>query len=110
VGVPALGNPAYGIRVTSAFPNSGAILVLGAAPAELPLPGGCTLHVSFFPFPLSFPTPTDGSGTGTVTLPIPAAPPLAGFQLFAQYAVADPGGPFGNLALTGGLRIVLNVN
>jgi hypothetical protein len=49
-------------------------------------------------------------GSGSVSLPVPAVPALAGLPVFAQWAVGDPAGPFAGLTLTGGLKIVVNVN
>ena len=47
----------------------------------------------------------DGAGAGSAPLPIPAVPTLVGSNLFFQWAVLDPAGPFLGLALSGGLQI-----
>ena len=78
-------------------------------PAEVALGGGCTLYVDFFGI-LVFVTPIDATGVGAVTLPVPNSVLLIGIQVFGQFAVVDPMGSFSNLALTGGLKAVINVN
>lgn len=46
-----------------------------------------------------------------VPLPVPATPGLAGSVLFAQLGVFDPEGQFpGNVALTGGLQLIVSEN
>jgi hypothetical protein len=51
---------------------------------------------------------TDALGEATTALPIPNDPQLVSGEVFAQYAVLDPGGAlFGLGAVSDGLRIVL---
>ena len=51
----------------------------------------------------------DGVGNATVPMPIPNNPSLIGLELFAQWAVLDPGGCYLNtIATSGGLHLMLN--
>jgi ELWxxDGT repeat protein len=106
-GVPAIGNASFGFRVSQARPSSSAFLFVGFSATDLVLGSGCVLYVNLSPLFLGFATATDGSGIGFVPVPVPAEPLLAGHQLFAQFAVLDPAGPFSGLALTSGLKVVL---
>ena len=87
------------------LPNSIAILFYGLTKADVPLPGGCFLHV--LDFLVVTTTPTNPAGTGTVFFSLPADPNLLGAQLFGQYAVLDPRGALLDLlSVSGGLRVV----
>jgi hypothetical protein len=56
---------------------------------------------------------TNAGGSGSWPAPIPNDPSLMGLSAFAQIAVMDPAGaqvpPFGALALTRAVRLVLGL-
>jgi ELWxxDGT repeat protein len=106
-GVPRIGNGSFGFRVSQARPASSAYLFVGFSATDLVLGSRCVLYVNLSPVFLGFAIATDGSGNGFVPVPVPGEPLLAGHQLFAQFAVLDPAGPFSGLALTSGLKVVL---
>jgi hypothetical protein len=104
-GTPRVGNANFGLRVTEAPANlTAAVLVLGVShttwgTVSLPwlIPGtagpygSCTLCVS--PDVLLPAAPVLGSPcatSATQPLPIPASPPLAGAQVYAQWAILGP--------------------
>jgi ELWxxDGT repeat protein len=106
VGLPVLGNAAFGIGVTQALANSVGILMLDAPANPIPLPGGCTLYTPRLL--LIFATTTDQSGTGSTTLGIPNDLSLLGGQLISQWTVLDPGGAYqSQLSFSNGLLTVI---
>lgn len=87
-------NPAFGINLSGALPNTPTVLMLspGAPCPSLPW-GACEVLV--FPFTLALFTTTDGTGKAAFPLPIPAyAPgsPLIGLNAKAQWLVLSTAG------------------
>jgi len=108
-GLPTLGNNAFSLTVSRGRANSVAAMFVGFGYGRLPLGGGCALQFNLLlPYvPLS--TAIDGRGFGSLTFPIPNDRNLQGLAMYAQAAVADPGGSFRNLAtFTGGLKMVVD--
>lgn len=102
-GLPTLGNPAFAITLANALPLSLAVQASSSGSTGINL-GGCYLWVDI-PFTLWWTTLVDAAGTAAAPLPIPTTPSLVGSNLFFQWGVLDPAGPFSGLALTGGLQI-----
>ena len=106
VGVPLLGNPAFGVRVDGGAPGAPALLLYSHAADDLSLaPSSCRLLLAApLVSLLSF---TGQSGSSTYSFAVPALPALRGMDLFFQYAVIrSPGGAFADLAdLSNALRL-----
>lgn len=88
-----LGNAGFRFELSGAIPGAPAALLAStaAAPSASCTPGfPLTSLVS--PSPAGGWITTDGSGSGALAIPIPSLPSLAGLTVFAQWAVADPGG------------------
>jgi hypothetical protein len=105
-GIPTLGNSSFAVTVFRGTPNALATAVFGPAPAAGQL-GACTVLVappwSTLPSVL-----TSASGFATAGLAVPVAPSLVGIELFGQYLVIDPAGPFlGFATLSDGLGLLL---
>lgn len=106
-GIPLLGStlpPVPGFPLDVAISNGPAsasgLLVVGFAPAAIPLDLG-TLLVS--PFTL-IPIVLDGQGEFALTFPSPASGALCGFTVHLQAIVVDPGAPgFYHTAQSAGL-------
>lgn len=104
LGLPTLGNPSFGVRVTNGRAFAPTVLLFSLAPADVPLPP-CRLLVAN---PLSqiliF---TNAGGQATLPLGVPAAGSFLGVDLFFQAAVfRAPGGAFADtLDLSGALRL-----
>jgi hypothetical protein len=94
-GYAKLGNSAFGITVDHGPIVGPGILLLGAAPAALPLTWG-TVYVDLgaphvvLPFPMQA-GPFGSGGVGNAALPIPAMPSLIGITAHAQVIVNDLG-------------------
>ncbi|MFO0985176.1 MAG: hypothetical protein U1E76_26185 [Planctomycetota bacterium] len=93
----------FAIQVNGARATSTGVFFFGVIPldvGDLPFYGGwlLTLPSAFYL------RPTDGSGRALLVFPpVPDNALLCGFHGYWQYAVADPNGPTGVLALTPGL-------
>jgi ELWxxDGT repeat protein len=106
VGVPTLGNAAFGIGLTQALGNSVGILMLDGPGTPLALPGGCTLYTRRLL--LLFAAGISGTGSGSVTVGIPNDLSLVGGQLFSQWTILDPAGAFMNqLSFSDALQVVI---
>ncbi|MBK9386964.1 MAG: VCBS repeat-containing protein [Planctomycetes bacterium] len=106
VGSPTLGNPAFGVQVSSARAIAPAIFFYGLEPASVPLPSSAcsVLFGSSLGSLLAF---TSSSGGATLHFSVPNDPFLRGADLFFQCAIfRSPGGAFsGTLDLSNGLRL-----
>jgi len=101
--LPQIGSATFALAFDAARPAAPAVLVLGAVPLDLPLPGGCRLLVDMA---LTLGSGSDAAGAGAVPLAIPGGRELLGASLYAQWFVIDSGGGlFGALAATDGLRV-----
>jgi hypothetical protein len=80
-------------------------IVLGAAPAALPISAGCTLNVSL-PLIASLPIALGGSGPGAGAIAFAATIPAAGpaGEISLQAFLSDPGAPAG-FSNTNGVRL-----
>ncbi|MBL8752020.1 MAG: hypothetical protein JNK15_01860, partial [Planctomycetes bacterium] len=104
--LPTIGNGAFTLGVDNALPGTIAVCGIALAPSAIVI-DGCRVLLGL-PFTTLPAVVTSAAGTATSPLPIPANPALDGVQLFAQYAVFDPNGPFlGEMALSDGLRLRL---
>ena len=79
------------IRVAGAVPDTIAWLVLGFEAAEIPLKGGVLVPL---PTVITDPLEVDETGSVSVFGVVPDTLP-AGLELFLQFWIVDPGGPFG---------------
>jgi len=105
VGLPTFGNPAFGVRVTSARGLAPTLLGLSLTQVTTNLGPGCDL---FLQAPLVLiSTVTDAGGEATVSLSIPSsASPFAGCDAFFQYFIFDSAGALnGQFAFSDALRI-----
>jgi hypothetical protein len=99
------GNENFELRITSGPTNTFAVLLVGTAPAAVPLDPlgmtGCVLNVDTSALLFSLPLQLSGAAA-TVNLPLPA--PLAG-TLFFQTAYQDPGANRLGVQATRGLQV-----
>jgi hypothetical protein len=105
VGMPTLGNAAFGVRVSNGRAFAPALMMFSVAPADLALPPSCRyLLANPVSQILLF---TSGTGQATLNLSVPNLSSLRGVDLFFQAAVfRSPGGAFADtLDLSDGLRI-----
>ena len=103
IGVPALGNGAFALRVSDALPRALAALGFGAALRQ-PF-GPCTNGTSFA---VSVTFQLDANGVASQPVPVPMTPSLLGAELATQAFVVDPAGGFqGLLAFTNDLLLVV---
>jgi hypothetical protein len=107
VGLPTLGNPAFGAKVSNARSFAPALLAISLTQIDVPLGGGCNLYLA--PPLVLVQAFTNAGGEATVLLQVPAAGiGLDGVNLYLQYAIFDPFGPYlGQFAFSDGLRIKL---
>lgn len=110
-GAPSRGNAMFQVRLSSARPTTGAVLVLGFSRDKLlntvPLPldltaigaRGCFLWADLV---LIGTTATDASGNGGLVLPIPNDVGLADKAFYVQWLVADAGANSANLVASPG--------
>ena len=102
-GVPSLtgsgslaGGTSFGLTLSSARPNTTAFLVLGLARIDQPFAGGVLVpRLDEF-----IPLPTNASGGLVLNGTVPGGTP-SGVDLFFQYWIVDPAGPFGKAASNG---------
>ncbi len=96
-GLPAVGNTSFAISLAGAQPGTLGVLIIGVAPAVIPLglilPGnGCilleTLDILISPLPVS--AGVGCTGTASVPLPISCGTPI-GATAFLQFAVVEVG-------------------
>lgn len=87
--------------------GSSCLLLVGVAPATIPIPGPCTLLVS--PLPASATLPLFGSGPGNGAVAFSATLPLnmPSGSIYLQGFVPDPGVPSG-FSATNGLRLTVD--
>ena len=107
MGLPTLGNPAFGVRVSNGRAFAPALLLFATAPADVALPPSCRyLLANSASQILLF---TNGTGQATLNLSVPNLGSLRGVDLFFQAAVfRSPGGAFADtLDLSDGLRTQL---
>lgn len=107
-----MGNADFEWRIDNALGGSIAYLLVSAAPGSTVI-NGTEILVDVNPaallaveaVPLGGPSglPTFGSGDFAAPILLPPIPALAGFSLYAQALVIDPGAP-GSLAATNGLE------
>ena len=106
-GLPTIDNAAFEVAVSNALPLSLAVPAGAVGPNNINLGGGCRLWLDF-PYVLLPAAFVDATGNAVSPLPIPNNPNLVGYNLFFQWAVLDPAGPFlGDFALSGGLQVQL---
>lgn len=105
VGMPTVGNAAFGVRVSNGRAFAPTLMLFSAAPADVALPPSCR-------YLLAAPASqillfTSGTGQATLNLSVPNLNSLRGVDLFFQAAVfRSPGGAFANtLDLSDGLRV-----
>lgn len=103
--VPYLGHAAFGVRLASLPAQAPAVLGLDFQFGYQPLGGGCTLYLQN-PACLLFAI-SDAGGVARVPLPVPKLAVFLGAHVFGQGAVLDPQGPFGGLAFTAGIDLLL---
>lgn len=114
-GWPHLGNANFGFGLADAAAQRTALLVLGTSrstwgavslPLKLDVMGasGCFLNVEML---LVTGLSTDAQGEARQGAPIPNQASLRGQELYAQWAVAEPGANPAGLVSTAGLRLVL---
>jgi hypothetical protein len=102
---PAIGSATFAMGFDGAAASSAAVMLLGAVPLDITLPGGCKLLVDSL---LSLGAASDASGAAALAFPIPDFGGLLGANLFTQWFILDPGGGlFGALSMTPGLRVVI---
>jgi ELWxxDGT repeat protein len=102
IGVPFLGNAAFGLTVDGA-PSSVAVVAIGE-PVEQTV-GPCEIRVANF---VTAVVVTDAAGQAVQSLPLPPTPSLASARFGVQWGVAQTNGPFlGLLALSNGVDFVL---
>ncbi|MFN3240948.1 MAG: GEVED domain-containing protein [Planctomycetota bacterium] len=101
--VPSVGNAAFELEVSGAFPNSLGVLGVGDGQGATPLFGGTllldvnqTIHV--------LGAAIDAAGDGVVPVPLPNQPALLCSTFFCQWLVLDPGASQ-QFAFTPGLRL-----
>ncbi len=93
-------------RLTQAYPQTAGVLLVDLAPGQLTIGGGCTLWLAN-PILLDYDL-TDASGTVLRFVGFPST--VAGYDVFAQWAVLDPNGSFQNLlALSNGVQVQLGL-
>ncbi len=91
-------------RLRQAYPQSAALLMLDLEPGYAAIGGGCTLLLQN-PLLLTYEL-TDAVGRCQYFLALPST--VAGYDLFAQWAVLDPNGSFANLlSLSNGVQMQL---
>lgn len=102
VGLPQVGTT-FGVRVTNALPNA-PVLLGGSLRQETALLGSCELYLAQ-PMTL-WSTFTNSSGQAQVNLVLPPqASTISGCDVFFQYFIFDPNGPYvGRFAFSNGLR------
>ncbi len=89
LGVPHLGNAAFGFTGANADPTLGGLCVLGTAVSPVPLAVlGFDLFVDPGVVEITY-VPGSGSGDLLRPLPLPATPTLAGFALAAQWVLIE---------------------
>ncbi len=86
---PELGSRTFGLFLENVPAGSSAFLFFGILPGDVPLPGGCSMLVSF---PFTVALVTNAQGRGVLPLPIPDDPALLRGSVFAQWVVVDPQG------------------
>lgn len=92
----------FTLNLSNGLAFSPALVILGAATANLSLGGGCNLLVES---PSTLVRFLSGSGSDAFSFGVPAAIP-AGIDLMTQYLVFDPAGAFSGVAsLSNGLRL-----
>ena len=102
--LPIQPNPTFGVRIENARPNTVAIFAAGLTPQPVLIP--CQLMIdnvidTWWEL-------TNLSGQAAITIPIPAAPPLAGAELFLQAGALDPANTSAfvpGFSLTPGMRL-----
>ncbi len=103
IGVPSLGNPAFGVQLTNALPFAPVLVSFSASQATTALGGGCDLYLATpIASVLRF---TDGAGEQSYVFSVPNDPALLCLDLYLQDAVFDPNGAFAStLALSNAVR------
>jgi ELWxxDGT repeat protein len=105
-GTPYLGSASFQARVAHAPANAPALLALAADGGNPVSFMGCDLHVGAVLVTAG--TMTDAVGAAAIPLPIPNVPALRGGVVYCQWFVAQPGGPFANIAAASdGLQLIL---
>lgn len=91
-GTPHPGSVDFVVRLRGASPSVAAFLLIGLAPAAVPLDGigmpSCTLLVDSMD---AWPTRTTALGAASIRLLIPPDPGLVGLPIHVQWAVQSPG-------------------
>ena len=106
VGLPRLGNSAFGLRVTNGKPFSFANFNISFLPSNITL-GTCHLLIGqpIVSMPGTF---TDAFGAAVTPFPIPVHPSYAGLTFYGQWLVFDNAGAlFGLGSLSNGLSFTI---
>ena len=109
-GFARVGNATFALNGRSVLGGTAAALLLGVAPT-LQQVAGIELLVDLASTVVVLPATATGAagaaGAGTVsrTLPIPNQPGIAGFNLYAQWVVADAAAPGGKVAASCGFTV-----
>jgi len=108
-GLPAVGQPAFDVRLEGGRPDTAALVIAGARAAPTPLPGfGATLWPST-PF-VALPATIGADGASLPLLETPGTTPAAllGQGAVAQGLVVDPSAR-GGIAFTNGLALAFGI-
>lgn len=97
VGWPLIGNAAFGVGVGNALPSSLGVVFWNTTSGNVPF-SGCDVLVGA-PINMQPVVFLDATGAGVAPFPIPNDPTLANVDVFFQYLVVDPNGPFLNLGV-----------
>ncbi len=103
-----VGNSTFNLDLKGALGATPAVLLIGAAPASIPV-FGVTLLVDLTMPAIMSSTVTSASGTASVPTAIPNWQALANQSVYAQWIVADPSAPQG-FAATAGAKITICAN
>ena len=118
LGVPSLGNAAFGVTFAGGPPDGQALIYLstGIAASPLVIGSGCAVvldlagvatYVAAGSSPVG-PPQLDGSGAALLPCGVPADPCLVGFQVAIQAGCVDPVVP-SNLFVSNGLLLTVGL-
>lgn len=102
---PKIGAATFTIGFEHATANAAAVLFIGLDPANIPLPGGCSLLVDYL---ITVNSASDANGIGFIPLGVPYNPVFVGGGFVGQWFVLDPLGQVLNIVSgTSGFRIIV---
>jgi ELWxxDGT repeat protein len=105
LGLPVLGNPAFGLRLEDAAPIAFVLTAFQFTPVPAVPLLGCTIATSTPAVLLA--DVTDNTGTQTTTFAIPPSAGLLGLVLIEQDVVFDANGPQGVITASNALRTMI---